>query len=99
MFNSDRKSNSLESFFEFYWGQSLCFMLYSLQKELREIKELRGKIAQLVMKLQEEAQHRQVALVLTAYSLLCVLNTFKMIQYEVTNLNTKTIELHCFLRT
>ncbi|XP_074628878.1 uncharacterized protein LOC141886577 isoform X5 [Acropora palmata] len=28
-------------------------------KELREIKELRGKIAQLVMKLQEEAQHRQ----------------------------------------
>lgn len=36
-------------------------MLYSSQKELREIKELRGKIAQLVMKLQEEAQHRQVA--------------------------------------
>lgn len=36
-------------------------MLYSLQKELREIKELRGKIAQLVMKLQEEAQQRQVA--------------------------------------
>lgn len=28
-------------------------------KELREIKELRGKIAQLVMKLQEEAQQRQ----------------------------------------
>lgn len=74
-------------------------MLYSLQKELREIKELRGKIAQLVMKLQEEAQQRQVALVLTAYSLLCVLDTFKMIQYEVTNLNTKTTELHCFLRT
>lgn len=62
-------------------------MLYSLQKELREIKELRGKIAQLVMKLQEEAQHRQVALVLTAYSLLSIMDIFKMIQFEVTNLD------------
>lgn len=69
------------------FGQTLCFMLYSLQKELREIKELRGKIAQLVMKLQEEAQHRQVALVLTAYSLLSIMDIFKMIQFEVTNLD------------
>lgn len=36
-------------------------MLNYLQKEMREIKELRSKVAKLVDKLQEEAEKRQVS--------------------------------------
>jgi len=38
-----------------------CFMLNYLQREMREIKELRSKVAKLVDKLQEEAEQRQVS--------------------------------------
>ena len=36
-------------------------MLNYLQREMREIKELRSKVAKLVDKLQEEAEQRQVS--------------------------------------
>ena len=43
-------------------SREICLILgCSLQREMKEIKELRSKVAKLVSKLQEEAGHRQVS--------------------------------------
>ena len=46
--------------FSRYYRKNICFILGLLQKEIKEIKELRSKVAKLVSKLQEEAEQRQV---------------------------------------
>ena len=44
----------------YHYFKALCFISDLLQREIKEIKELRAKIAKLVSRLQEEAEQRQV---------------------------------------